>query len=37
MANNTSLDWILASLALSILVGGLLMLLVGVREMGKRP
>jgi hypothetical protein len=36
MVSNTALDWILAGLALSILVGGLLMLLVGVRELGKK-
>ncbi|PSF37630.1 NAD synthetase [Aphanothece hegewaldii CCALA 016] len=37
MEANTSLDWILLSLAVLILVGGLLMLLSGVREMGKKP
>jgi hypothetical protein len=34
METNTNMDWILGLLALSILVGGLLMLFSGVREMG---
>lgn len=36
MQTNTLLDWILGGLALSILLGGLWMLLGGVREMGKK-
>jgi hypothetical protein len=35
MATNTVLDWILGGLALSILLGGLLMLSIGVRGMGQ--
>jgi hypothetical protein len=36
MATNTLLDWTLGGLALLILIGGLLMLLSGVREMGDK-
>jgi hypothetical protein len=37
MENTTALDSLLGILALLIVVGGLAMLLVGVREMGKKP
>jgi hypothetical protein len=37
MITNTLLDWILGGLALSILVGGLLMLLGGVLRMNDKP
>jgi hypothetical protein len=33
MNANTTLDWVLGGLALAILLGGLLMLLSGVRSM----
>ncbi|NJK49597.1 NAD synthetase [Candidatus Gracilibacteria bacterium] len=36
METNTLLDWILGGLALSILVGGLLMLLSGVLKMNDK-
>ncbi|MBW4622711.1 MAG: NAD synthetase [Cyanosarcina radialis HA8281-LM2] len=36
MESNTLLDWIFGGLALSILIGGLLMLLNGVRGMGDK-
>jgi hypothetical protein len=36
MATNTLPDWILGSLALSILLGGLLMLFSGVQGMGDK-
>ena len=35
--DNTWMDWVLGGLALVIVLGGLLMLLSGVREMGKKP
>jgi hypothetical protein len=34
METNALMDWALGSLALAIAIGGLLMLLSGVREMG---
>ncbi|NJM77168.1 MAG: NAD synthetase [Acaryochloridaceae cyanobacterium RU_4_10] len=34
---NTSLDWVLAGLAVTILVGGLWMLFSGVSNMGGKP
>lgn len=37
MPENTTLDWILAVLALTILVGGLGMLISGVLSMNDRP
>jgi hypothetical protein len=37
MEPNTALDWMLGGLALLILIGGLWMLLSGVREMGGKP
>ncbi len=36
MESNSAMDWILAGLALAIVLGGLAMLLVGVLEMGKK-
>ncbi|WP_125061111.1 NAD synthetase [Aphanothece sacrum] len=36
METNTILDWILGSLALTILIGGMLMLLSGVLGMGDK-
>lgn len=37
MEPNTVLDWTLGGLALLILLGGLFLLLNGVREMGGKP
>lgn len=34
METNSLMDWILGSIALWVLLGGLWMLLAGVREMG---
>jgi hypothetical protein len=36
MASNTTMDLILGIIALSVLLGGLWMLLTGVREMGDK-
>jgi hypothetical protein len=36
METNTIMDWVLGILALSILVGGMLMLFSGVRGMGNK-
>ncbi|WP_206816667.1 NAD synthetase [Chroococcus sp. FPU101] len=35
--DNTLMDWVLGGVALVIVLSGLLMLLNGVREMGKKP
>ena len=37
MPQNTPLDWLLAGLALSILLGGIWMLFSGVLDMGRKP
>lgn len=37
MQDNISLDWLLAGIALSILVGGLWMLVSGVQELNRKP
>jgi hypothetical protein len=37
MQENTPLDWLLAGLALLILLGGIWMLFSGVQDMGKKP
>ncbi len=36
METNTTVDWILGSLAIAILMGGMLMLLGGVSGMNKK-
>ncbi|MEA5535297.1 NAD synthetase [Crocosphaera sp. XPORK-15E] len=36
METNTVLDWILGGLAITILIGGMIMLLSGVSEMGDK-